>query len=102
MDLPSQCVVVIPCLSEAATRGPLVQAGRKYLAAVLVVDDRSNDGTSELAARCGAEVIRHAKRHGKGAALAAGWSRARDRGFTWALSMDGDGQHAPEDITAFL
>ncbi|PYK96644.1 MAG: hypothetical protein DME19_19005 [Verrucomicrobia bacterium] len=102
MDWPSQCAVVIPCLNEAATIEPLVGEVRQYLPVVIVVDDGSNDGTSELAARSGAEVIRHSKRRGKGAALATGWSRARELGFSWALSMDGDGQHAPEDIPEFL
>ena len=58
MDWPSQCAVVIPCLNEAATIEPLVQAARRHLPTILVVDDGSNDGTSELAAKWGAEVIR--------------------------------------------
>jgi glycosyltransferase involved in cell wall biosynthesis len=80
----------------------LVQSVRAYLPTVIVVDDGSSDHTAGLAARVGAEVIRHERPRGKGAALAAGWSRARALGFTWALSMDGDGQHAPADIPAFL
>src|SRR5881394_4623463 len=102
MDLPSRCAAVIPCLNEAATIEPLVREVRTRLAAVIVVDDGSTDGRAELAGRAGAEVIRHERPRGKGAALAAGWSRARERGFAWTLSMDGDGQHAPEDIPAFL
>jgi glycosyltransferase involved in cell wall biosynthesis len=102
MDWPAHCGVVVPCLNEAATIEPLVVAVRKLLPTVIVVDDGSTDATAELAARAGASVIRHQRRRGKGAALAAGWSRAREAGFTWALSMDGDGQHAPADIPAFL
>ena len=93
---------MVPCLNEAPTIEPLVAEVRKRLPAVIVVDDGSSDGTAELAGRAGAEVIRHAPPRGKGAALAAGWSRARARGFSWALSMDGDGQHAPADIPVFL
>ena len=55
-----------------------------------------------LAAEAGAEVIRHDSPQGKGAALRAGWRRAVERGVAWALSMDGDGQHAAADIATFL
>jgi|SRR5439155_13486883 len=102
MDWPAQCAVVIPCLNEAATIEPLVIEVRRQLPSVMVVDDGSTDGTADLATRAGASVIRHQRRRGKGAALAAGWARALERGFTWALSMDGDGQHAASDIPAFL
>jgi glycosyltransferase involved in cell wall biosynthesis len=102
MDWPSQCAVVIPCLNESATIETLVQNVRAYLPDVIVVDDGSSDQTAELAVRAGAEVIRHERPRGKGAALAAGWSRARARGFSWTLSMDGDGQHAASDIPLFL
>src|SRR5881398_3226684 len=102
MDLPSRCAAVIPCLNEAATIEPLVREVRTHLPTVIVVDDGSTDATARLAEHAGAEVIRHARPRGKGAALAAGWGRARERGFAWALSLDGDGQHDPSDIPAFL
>jgi len=102
MDLPSRCAAVIPCLNEAATIQALVKDVRTRVAVVIVVDDGSTDDTAELAGRVGAEVLRHERPRGKGAALAAGWGRARERGYAWALSLDGDGQHAPSDIPAFL
>jgi len=47
-------------------------------------------------------VVRHPQTQGKGAALRTGLSRAQQLGFTWAFTLDGDGQHAPEDMGAFL
>jgi glycosyltransferase involved in cell wall biosynthesis len=102
MNWASECAVVIPCLNEAAAIGSLVAAVRQRLPAVIVVDDGSADRTSELAAGAGAEVIRHATPLGKGTALMTGWARARERGFRWVLSMDGDGQHDVGDIPALL
>ena len=102
MDWPSQCAVVIPCLNEAGTIAPLVRDIRKQLSAVIVVDDGSSDETGRRAAEAGAEVIRHGAPQGKGAALKAGWRRAAERGFAWALCLDGDDQHATADIGKFL
>lgn len=94
--------MVIPCVNEARTISALVLAIRKVLPQVIVVDDGSADETGALAAKAGAEVIRREDKHGKGAALNAGWRRARERGFRWVLTMDGDGQHATEDIAVLL
>lgn len=97
-----QCVVVIPCLNEAAAIGPLVQQVRKFLPHVLVVDDGSRDDTGAQAEAAGARVLRHHQPEGKGAALTTGFRAAVDAGFAWALAMDGDAQHSPADIPAFL
>jgi glycosyltransferase involved in cell wall biosynthesis len=102
MDWPAQCAVVIPCLNEAVSIEALVRQTREHLPTVIVVDDGSTDATSERATRAGAEVLRHDQPQGKGAALQAGLKRAREHGFLWALTLDGDGQHSPGDIPGFL
>lgn len=96
------CAAVIPCFNEAAAISPLVAAVRVHLARVIVVDDGSTDGTATAARTAGAELLLSPANQGKGAALQLGLRRARELGCAWALLLDGDGQHAPEDIPGFL
>ena len=49
-----------------------------------------------------ARVTRRARNGGKGAAVKTGFAFARELGFTHALQVDADGQHALEDIPRFL
>ncbi len=72
------------------------------LPSVIVIDDGSGDQTAELAGAAGAVVLRHDRPKGKGAALREGWRHAAQCGFLWAISMDGDGQHAAMDVPKFL
>ncbi len=102
MDWSSKCVAVIPCLNEAAAIAALVAGVRRHLPQVIVVDDGSSDQTAQLARAAGAEVINQPRTQGKGAALALGWRRAVERGFEWAVNLDGDGQHSPDDLPQFL
>jgi glycosyltransferase involved in cell wall biosynthesis len=99
---PSACAVVIPCYNEAKSIAPLILSIRRFMPHIIVVDDGSTDGTGMHAVSSDATVITHAKNRGKGAALRTGLEHARQSGFAWALTMDGDGQHAPEDIATFL
>jgi glycosyltransferase involved in cell wall biosynthesis len=94
--------VVIPCLNEGNTIGPLVSEIRRHLRNVFVVNDGSTDSTAAAAANAEAKVIDHARSQGKGASLRTGFNAAIQAGFAWALAMDGDGQHAPSDIPGFL
>jgi len=96
------CAAVIPCFNESRTIAPLVTAVSQYLPSVLVVNDGSTDDTASLAGGAGAVVVGHQRNLGKGAALRTGLSLALKQGFEWALTLDGDGQHAPEDLPAFL
>jgi len=96
------CAVVIPCFNEAETIGTLVTEVRQYLPLVIVVDDGSTDSSANRADATGAAVIKHPRNLGKGAALRTGLSLALKEGFAWAFTLDGDGQHAPEDLPAFL
>jgi len=102
MNWRQSCMALLPCLNEAAAVGRVVAAVREFVDCVLVVDDGSSDGTSDVARAAGAEVIRHPTPMGKGFALAAGLDRAREREFAWVLTLDGDGQHAPADIPRFF
>jgi glycosyltransferase involved in cell wall biosynthesis len=102
MDWRRRCCAIIPCLNEAAAIGPLVLQVRSYLPHVLVIDDGSADQTASLASQAGAQILRHSTPQGKGAALVHGWTQAQSDGFSWALTLDGDGQHAPEDIPHLL
>jgi len=69
---------------------------------VIVIDDGSLDETGIMAKNAGAEVIRNAVPQGKGFALQMGWKHVHQRGFDWALAMDGDGQHSANDVPTFF
>jgi glycosyltransferase involved in cell wall biosynthesis len=99
---PINCAAVVPCFNEGSSIAPLVNAIRRHLPAVIVVDDGSTDETPAVARTAGAEVVRHERNLGKGAALKTGLSLALKRGIEWVLTLDGDGQHAPDDLPAFV
>ena len=101
-DWAATCAAIIPCLNEAAFAPAVVARTRPHLPTVIVVDDGSSDGTGNRTATAGATVIHHPSNLGKGRALRTGFDHARALGFHWALTLDGDGQHAPEDIPRFF
>lgn len=97
---PAPLVAVIPAFQEAATIADVVARLRAAMPGmpVLVVDDGSTDGTAALAATAGAEVLDGAANQGKGAALRRGMRAALARGAGFVATLDGDGQHRPEDL----
>jgi glycosyltransferase involved in cell wall biosynthesis len=94
--------VVIPALNCAETIGAVVAGVRAYVPSVVVVDDGSVDATAGRAAAAGAEVVRHPARRGKGAALQTGMRLLAQRGVERVLTMDGDGEHAPDQVPRLL
>ena len=92
---------IIPACGEERFIGSVVRGVLEHLDHVVVVDDQSADQTARAAREAGAEVIRHTRNLGKGAAIKTGLSKVAD-GFGYFLFMDGDGQHDPSDIPAFF
>jgi len=93
---------VIPTYNEAKEIGWLVREVRKHGLDVAVVDDGSNDNTVDVAAQVGAVVLRNDVNQGKGATLARGFDYALKNGFDAVITMDGDGQHLPQDVPDFI
>jgi glycosyltransferase involved in cell wall biosynthesis len=93
---------LIPAYDAAASLAPVVAGARAVVGTVLVVDDGSRDDTAAVAARAGAEVLRHERNRGKGAALLTGLRALAARGVERAVTLDADGQHLPEEIPRLL
>jgi glycosyltransferase involved in cell wall biosynthesis len=93
---------LIPAFNEAGHIAQVVGGARAQVDSVVVIDDGSTDGTAELAGRAGALCLVNAANSGKGSALRLGMQHALAEGFTHAVTLDGDGQHLPEDIAALL
>ena len=94
---------LIPAYREERHIRDVAERTRKQLDRVLVVDDGSSDATSEQARLGGAEVSRHEKNAGKGAAIKTGLRHLLEsEGLDYILILDGDGQHLPEEIPHFL
>lgn len=94
-------LALIPAYNEAARILPVIAATRAHLP-VLVVDDGSRDNTAALAEEAGAEVLRQVPNQGKGAALRAGFRHALEQGYDAVITLDADGQHAPDEIGRFV
>ncbi|MFC1748065.1 glycosyltransferase family 2 protein [Pseudomonadota bacterium] len=98
----SKTVVVIPAYNEAKT---IVDVALRVLAqqlTLIVVDDASEDGTSECLADMGVTVLRNEQNLGKGGSLWRGMQFALELGADVVITLDGDGQHRPEDIPLVL
>jgi glycosyltransferase involved in cell wall biosynthesis len=91
-------VVGIPAFNEEKNIARVVLKALRFADKVLVCDDGSTDMTGEIAESLGAEVVRHERNLGYGAALRSLFSRARELGADVLVTLDGDGQHDPSDI----
>jgi len=97
--------VIVPTYNNRNTVLQVVERLRPYAADILVVNDGSTDDTAELLATCetsGVTVVSYATNQGKGHALRTGFRKALEMGFDYAITIDSDGQHYPEDLPRFV
>lgn len=95
--------VVIPTFNNGGTIANVLTRTLKVCQDVIVVNDGSTDDTSTiLHSFKDIILLEHPTNRGKGCALKSGFRKAKEMGFAYAITLDGDGQHQPEDITLFL
>ena len=107
MSLTFSPCVLIPCYNHGAMMSGVLDRLQPFNLPCIVVDDGSDKTTQDELARLAAEysnltLIRLPINAGKGAAVISGIQAAADAGFSHAVQVDADGQHAIEDIPRLL
>ena len=98
---PIWCVV--PVYNNSATVKQVAVRCRAILESVLVVDDGSTDADlTALLADTDVTVLKHAANLGKGMAILTAAQYIWAHGGQYMITIDGDGQHNPDDIRKFL
>lgn len=97
-----QICVIIPTYNESRAIADLINRIIKLGLEVIIIDDGSTDETVRIATASGAKVLANLSNLGKGASLIKGYNFAFQHGYDAVISMDGDGQHSPNDLLAFI
>lgn len=95
---------VMPTYNNGGTLRDVVERVLAYCSDVIVVNDGCTDHSAEVLASFGERitVVDYGRNRGKGYALKQGFEKAKAIGFDYALTIDSDGQHFPEDIPLFV
>ncbi|KTS70929.1 glycosyltransferase family 2 protein [Pantoea stewartii] len=107
MSLTFSPCILIPCYNHGAMIATVLTRLAPFGLPCILVDDGSDAATQTVLDRLAAEnstltLVRLAENAGKGAAVMHGMQVAAQAGFTHAVQVDADGQHAIEDIPALL
>ncbi len=95
--------VLIPTYNNAGTLSSVINNVLEYCDEVIVVNDGSTDGTSDLLDTIpGLQVVEYVPNKGKGIALRTGLKYAAEKGYAYAITIDSDGQHFAKDLPAFV
>jgi len=95
-------IAAIPCFNEDRCIGSVILKTKRFVDSVIVIDDGSTDDTAVVATEAGAEVYRHSKNCGYGAAVRNALNKGRQLKADVLVILDGDGQHDPKDIPQVL
>ena len=95
--------VIIPTYNNDKTLEGVLSEVLKITRDIIVVNDGSSDGTSQILQRFdGLKAISYSPNKGKGYAMRKGFELAAAAGYNYAITMDSDGQHYAVDIPVFI
>ncbi len=93
--------IVVPCYNEEKRIASVIDGAKRYSSFIIVVNDGSTDNTRVVAKEHGAVVIDQSH-IGAGAATTKGIQYALDNHVEVIVTIDGDGQHDPKEISKLL
>jgi glycosyltransferase involved in cell wall biosynthesis len=95
--------VIIPTYNNAKTLEGVIDGVLKITKNIIVVNDGATDGTSDILKKFGfLTIISYSQNRGKGYAMQRGFETAVSKGYSYAVTIDSDGQHFPEDILTLM
>lgn len=95
--------VIIPTYNNHKTLQCVIDGVLNFTENILVVNDGSTDSTAEILKQFPQITKIHIdKNQGKGNALRQGFKKALVLNYDYAITIDSDGQHYPNDIPIFL
>jgi glycosyltransferase involved in cell wall biosynthesis len=94
-------IAIVPCFCEAKMIQGIVNSAKRYVDVVIVADDNSTDDTVRLSVEAGALVVRNDKK-GVGSNINRGMMKAVDLDADIVVTLDGDGQHNPDEIPKLI
>lgn len=99
----SNYLTALPVYNEKNSIDSVLDLVCKFSPNVLVVDDGSTDGSTEvLEKRTDINLVKHSVNQGYGAALQTAFQYAIDHGYEILVTIDCDGQHEPQRIQQFV
>ena len=104
VTLPKKTLIIIPAYNEEGSVARVVENIRRDVpdADILVVNDGSRDRTAREARESGAMVMTLPYNMGIGSAVQSGFLFAKEKGYHFAVQVDGDGQHPTSEISRLL
>lgn len=95
--------VLIPTYNNEKTLKRVIDGVLDYTENIIVINDGSIDSTSEILNNYPQiTIVSLPENKGKGNGLKIGFRKTMDLGFDFAITIDSDGQHYPDDIPIFV
>ncbi len=97
------CCVIIPTYNNDGTLEKVIRGVLNFTDQIIIVNDGSTDRTRQILEKFADLTIIHLpKNKGKGFAIRQGFREALKQGYSYAITIDSDGQHLPEDLPRFI
>ncbi|MCJ7933672.1 MAG: DUF2062 domain-containing protein [Chryseobacterium sp.] len=95
--------VIIPTYNNEKTLKRVIDGVLNYTESIIIINDGSTDSTPHILAEYHPiTVVSLPENKGKGNGLKTGFRKAKELGYNYAITIDSDGQHYPDDLPVFV